>query len=546
MNAPIELPWKHSEWSGIEGVILPALVGVMRLCWIWPWMLLLQAFLSPGARAPLMPPLTIIALPVLSFTLARWTMPTLAQRSGSDLRLHSDGSAQAARASRTRREIAAGGFAAILFFLWLHDLRPDYPLWDLRWLLAAGYDVIYWDSVPLEVPGTLLFLILGILLWLRGALDGHGRFHHDEIWRAFLWGGAALALFAWIAPAGAAEGEAAGVIGAVGGPMASMSGLLLLFAGAGLAGLGVANLRKSGGWRRSAHLGKMRPHRSWMVGIGLTILSMLGIALLIGLIIQPEDAALLWRALGVVWQGVSTVLVWIIAAIAYPIFVVLEYLMRLFRSLFGEREQEREAMESGPPPTPEPFPETPERAVEAVPEPYRWVALLAIAVGVFVLFMLVLRQLRGRPQADVDDLRESVLTANLLQGQLAELWARLRSRFGPAPQQPDPFLSLEGETDTRRLIRLLFQRLLTAAQMRDAARRQGETPHNFGRRLSGQPQFDGAPVQTIASAYTQARYGREPPSQETAESVQRAWQQVETDLAPEETGQDKRGDSSEK
>ena len=261
---------------------------------------------------------------------------------------------------------------------------------------------------------------------------------------------------------------------------------------------------------------------------------MLGMALLVGLIIQPEDAAVLWKALGWVWQGVSTVLIWIVTVVAYPFFILLEYLIRLLRSLFGEREQEAPLTEFAQAPTPEPLPEPPERAVEAMPEPFRWVALLVLAAGVFIIFMLVLRRLTSRPEEESDEVRESVLTANLLQSQLAELWARLRSRFGPPPEEPDPFLSLEGESDTRQLIRLIFQRLLEAADWRNAARLQGETPRRFGGRLAEEPDFDGGLVQTITGAYDEARYGDEPPSEQTATAAAEAWQEMVSDLTPDD------------
>lgn len=526
MNSSISAPWRHSEWNGVDGMLLPALVGVMRLCWIWPWMLLLQGFLSPSLVAPLMTPWMIIGLPVLSFTFARWSMPTLAERRNYR------------RANDIRRQVATVGIAAILILLWLRFLRPEYWLVDLRWLIAAGYELIYWDAEPIEVPGAVLFLLFGIFLWLRGALDGQGQYRHDEIWRAFLSGVAALALFAWLIPPGlqgSNPGAALNPFAAAEGQLSNPVGLLLIFAAAGLAGMGVANLGRSGGWRRRAHVGKLRPNRGWMVGIGVTIGVMLGMALLIGLILQPEDAAILWTALGYVWQGVSTVLIWIITVVAYPFFLVLEWLIRLLQSLFGDRRQETERTEFAQQPTPEPLPEPPERAVEAVPEPFRWIALLIFAAGVFILFMLVLRQLRSRPEEESDEVRESVLTASLLQAQLAELWGRLRSRFGPAPEEPDPFLTLEGETDTRRLIRAIYQCLLAAAHIRNAPRLQSETPSRYGGRLSGEPGFGGPPVRTITSAYTEARYGDEPPSQDTAAAAERAWQEIETALTPVET-----------
>ena len=528
MNSTLTLPWGHSEWNIVDGGLLPLLVGVMRFCWVWPWMLLIQGFLAPSLAAPLMYPWMVILLPVLSFTFARWSMPTLAER--RDFR----------RTNQIRQQIATFGFAALLFLLWLRFLRPEFWLVDLRWLIAAGYDLIYWDAVPVEVPGTLLFLLLGVFLWLRGALDAHGQYRHDEIWRAFLSGGAALALFAWIVPPIPAIEQpdaAATPFMSAGGQLSSSIWLVLLFAASGLAGMGVANLGKSGGWRRRAHAAKLRPNRGWMAGIGLTIIVMLAMALLVALIIQPEDAAILWKALGLIWQGVSTVLIWIITVVTYPIFIVLEYLMRLLRSLFGERSQETERTEFAPFPTSEPMPEPPDRAVEAMPEPLRWIALLVFAAGVFFILMLVLRQL-NRPEEESDEVRESILTASLLQSQLADLWDRLRSRFGPPPEEPDPYLSLAGENDTRRLIRSIYQRLLALAQTRNAPRLHGETPGSYGGRLAAKPEFDEALVQTITAAYGEARYGDEPPSERTASAARDAWNEIESALAPDPSEDD--------
>ena len=526
MNLPIALPWKHAEWNSIDGGLLPVLVGIMRLCWIWPWMLLIQGFLSPSVAAPLMPPWMLVALPVLSFSMARWSMPTFSER--RDLR----------RVTEVRRQIAGTGFVAILFVLWLRFLRPDFPLWDLRWLLEAGYDLIYWDAEPVEMPGAVVFLFIAIFLWLRGALDGKGQFRHEDVWKAFLSGGTALALFAWIIPSGGSASQPAATanpFSVAGGMSTNLVGLLLLFSAAGLAGLGAANLRKSGGWRSTTGLGNIRPNRSWLVGIGLTIGVLLAVALLIGLLVQPEDAAILFRGLGLIWRAISTVLVWIITIIAYPIFIIIEYLIELFKRLMGDRSQEQEQEFAGPPEPLEQLPEAPQRAVEAVPEPYRWIALLVVAVGVFIVFMLVLRQLRSHRRNETEELRESVFTTNLLQAQLTDLWARLRSRFGPAAEEPDPFLSLEGEIDTRRLIRSIYQRLLAVAQGRVAARLQAETPLRYGDRLSTHPDVDASLMQTITDAYVEARYGDEPPSQQTAEEVQRAWNEIESVLLSEET-----------
>ena len=77
--------------------------------------------------------------------------------------------------------------------------------------------------------------------------------------------------------------------------------------------------------------------------------------------------------------------------------------------------------------------------------------------------------------------------------------------------------------------------MLAFAQIRNAARLQGETPNRFGGRLTGHPGFDDVLVQTITAAYSEARYGDEPPSQETAAAAEKAWQEIESALSIDES-----------
>ena len=70
--------------------------------------------------------------------------------------------------------------------------------------------------------------------------------------------------------------------------------------------------------------------------------------------------------------------------------------------------------------------------------------------------------------------------------------------------------------------------------MRNTPRLQGETPRRYGGRLAGRPGFDGGLVQTITGAYDEARYGDEPPSEQTASAAAEAWQEMVSDLTPDQ------------
>ena len=162
-----------------------------------------------------------------------------------------------------------------------------------------------------------------------------------------------------------------------------------------------------------------------------------------------------------------------------------------------------------------------------IPDTYRWLALALVVVVVLILFALAVRRLRATAPAAVDEVRESILTTDLLQQQLASLWERWFGRR----QAGDPFLSLAGEEETRRRIRLAYQHLLAAATAIGQGRRPGATPTEYQAELQLPAAEAAQRLSALTAAYHQARYAPDPPTPEEAASAQQAWQQIEQQMA---------------
>jgi hypothetical protein len=172
----------------------------------------------------------------------------------------------------------------------------------------------------------------------------------------------------------------------------------------------------------------------------------------------------------------------------------------------------------------------------ATVESMRWLGFVALLVVIAIAFALALRYFGSRRGEEADETRELIFSGDLLQEQLASLWRKWRQRFsGRAAGKTDPYLSLAGETENRRLIRAVYQALLAAATAQGHGRVQAQTPVEYQAALAARFPTGGAALDTITAAYMQARYGLEPPPAGQVEAVQRAWDALREVLANEGT-----------
>lgn len=521
------MKWPH--WNWLDRAALPALLAVMRFCWLWPWLDLLRQFLAPSASGPVLSPVLLIGMPLLSFA-ASQVVP-----------LHELPPEKANAASRTtilwpaRIGLALFGLLMLAVAFWWQTYRGSYGLLNFAWLHALGLDLIHWP--PDEIPVAWLALFTLIYLWLRGLLDAAQPMSHDDVWGAISVGLVALVVHLLLA-----------TVTRLSLPL-NLGNLVILFFAAAMLALAFSSLKITVGLDYALGLGQRRQARApqttryWLFSVLVVVGGLLGLGVGLGLLVAPEQVArllaLINAALGAVWWLIS----WVLLAIGYVLFMIAYYIMLLLQPLLARlfsTLQELPLFELGEQPEATPMPEAPPMTAEAIPDPYRWIALAIFLVIVAVIFALVLRRLRASAAEPTDEVRESIFSADLLQDQLAKLW---QNWFGRAQHSLATYFTLDGEAETRRRIRQAYQSLLTMTTQRGHGRRRDQTPREYRQHLAGQlrpeaqpsaGEFDAA-LQTITERYQRARYAPEPPSASEADSAQAAWTQVQQQLASDES-----------
>jgi hypothetical protein len=503
-----------SRWNWLDDGVLPLAIAILRVCWLWPWLALLQRWLVAAYRGALLAPALILGLLLAAAVTARWA-----------LRLPSN---------RARFAAAVIGLALIFGALWWQLYRTQHPVWDLRWLGAWATDMVHWQEWETRgIPPAFFSLLAMAYLWLRGMLDGsHQSIMREQVWGTFAAGFVALALVMLIAQfdqASLPEGT---------------GNLLWIFFATGMAALALAGLKTAGGLENvSGPAGRaidIRPQfdRYWLGSVLTVSVTLLGVALALSVLIAPQVVAQLLRG---VWGVVSQVIIYLwfaISLLLLPVAYLLAFLFAPFVDWLAKFQSQLQAQVNDVF-RPGDLPRGSEKAVsilDRVPHDLRWVALAVLIVLIGLTFALALRRLLRAPRKrDVEEVRESILSRDLLQDQLSELWRSLLNRMGRQPKTPfEPFLSLEGEPETRRIIRSVYQALLASAHARGRPRPRSETPIEYRPKLEVEWPTSHEVLGVITDGYVEARYALEPPAAEQAQRVSQAWERLQQVLSPED------------
>lgn len=516
------MPSKQSNW--FNDSFLTLLVTLMRYAWFWPWFELARGFLAPQHTGALLAPWQFIVLPLVAFGLTRLVAGEVvtnadATTAGNDIPAWSG-----------RLLVAVLGLLAVVAVLWW-QLYATYAWWDIAWLQALGDSLIHWDlNQGLPTAGVAMLVL--IALWLNGLGDAIRAMTHDDIWSVLLWGIIALVLYLALLSRSVA-----------GLPANLFTQVLILFT-AGMIALAFSSLKITVGLDRALGMGQRRVSatpslsRYWLISVTATVGILLGIGLGIAALVAPEQLARLVALLRLAADAIGRVVGAILLVAGYVLFMIAYYialllepiLRRLFQAL-----QESPLMELAGLPEQAPALEQALTDPTVIPDTYRWLALALFVIVVLIILALAVRRLRTTAATEIDEVRESILTTDLLQEQLASLWDRW---FGRRSGQPDPFLSLTGETDTRRQIRAAYQQLLATAMALGQGRRPGATPTEYRAELQ-LPSAEAAPeLATLTAAYHQARYAPDAPTATTAAAAQAAWQQIQTQMAPQPAAQE--------
>ncbi len=468
--------------------LLAVLVVTLRVAWLWPWLLVLGAWLAPAYGQPLLPLWSLFAL-------------LLGGRAAAQIvAAHTRNTRQA------RTAMAVIGPLLILLLVWWQYGRP-LPLWDVRWLQLATSEPAFWARGA--APAVIAFFV-ATGLWLRGVLDGGTPTNHAAIVAAFVTGSiafAALLLGSRLADAALVEGTQA---------------WLVLFVAAGMAALALASVE------RSLYAGSMDApirlnlNRYWLTSVALVIVTVLLLGFVLSALIAPETVAQMVGLLSPLVDLLAQAILAVIYVVVYVIFLLLTPLIEWLRSMMAARQPLDTAAEFAAfqPFSPLLANETAGMPVALV-EPLRWGVILAVLIAAAVIFALALRFLRMTEAAAVEETRESILSRSLLGEQLRALLARLRRQ--PGTGETAAFLSLAGETPARRQIRERYQAFLAAMAARNQPRSPGATPADYAAQVADLTAEQEAALRTLTSVYVAVRYGDALPDAEQIAHSDPAW-----------------------
>ncbi len=475
--------------SWIDSFLLPLAVILLITFWLTLWLrwLLRFAVIFTEQAPPAISPLLIMGTLVLMAVTARLAVNSLLPL------------------ERARNIVLIMAFAAIGLAAWL-TFPPGFPLEFLRGLFKWGNFVS---------PQFILLLAAGYAAW-RGVFIGQSRIPYDDLAQTFYRGILALALlFAvnrgqpLLAPDEALTAE-------------------LSFFGIGLGALALASFQRARRQQQEMAGTSFSFNRYW-VG---TALGTIGAVLISGLVmaglVSPETLGRL-RPFMRLFDPLANLLIkglgFVLIVITTPVFIFIEWLMRAGLDMIR-------------------LPQLPESlkfsdaAIELVDQILnspvvkvgsRGVSMFIILGVIAALIWIAVRRMIKLPAQELDEMRESIISSELLLNQLKQLFARQGRKAAPLP----PYLALTGLTDDpRRLIRRAYQDMLEWAASRGLQRPAGHTPRRYAEMLTqAEPTAQDA-LATLTRAYVQARYADEPPSVDEAREAEKALEQIGVSRKP--------------
>jgi hypothetical protein len=473
------------KWHPVDDGILPLALAAMRALWVWPLLHLWSAGLMPGEDDPIAWPL-LFALLAVSTAIAQFAAFRMQwARRGALARI------------ADRGLVAVSGLVAVILTLYASTGQP--PLWNSGWLDALAQN-----------PGrSVSTLLVAVWLWWWGVLAGRHTIYYDTYASNFALGTFGLGMTAVFS-------FGTGVV-----PLSALLGPALAFFAVSLVTLAVASLRAAQRFEREHADPTFRVSRYWLATIVGVVVVLLVSSLLVAQLITPDIVRRILALASPVLDLVAQVLWWVLMVVAWVVFTVLEGLARLVRS---SREAQAEPLKMQPlPDFAAQLKDLPTHPVGVAPGAYQALRMLAgllLAGIILLIFALAFRRFRTFFEDDVIEVRDSVLTLDLLKAQVAQLFRRTNH-----PPQPPPFANLTGD-DPRACVRRTYQAMLAWMATRDLARAPGITPEEYLQLVSQTLPEHSASLALITAAYVRARYSAELVPAAVAQETARAWEQI--------------------
>ncbi len=470
------------KWDWIDDGLLPYALAAMRATWIGLLVHLLSRGVTPD-RPDLVTPL--MAFGLLAGSTACTQLGVYVVKT----------------TWRAVVLIVSSGLAAIALVLYC-GLGAGHPaIWDLRWLTLLAQ----------HPAATIVIVLIAVWLWWWGIRTGRERVYYDLFNADFTWGMLMLAV-------GAAAAYATRVV-----PLLQVLLAFIPFFAIGLATMAIANLQSARRFEGSRTDQAIAVNRYWLGTVVAVIGAVLLAGLLLGQLFTPGIMTWILEKLAIVWEWLARLLVFVLMIVAYPILMLLEWLVKVISQ--GRRPNDQ------PPINPLPSFAEQFRDLEQgrpstiSPQVYMGLQVLAglLAVAVIVLiFALAFRRFKTLLEEDVEETRELIFSVDLLKEQLAQLFGRKTKGDGI---EPEPFVSIVGD-DPRAQIRRAYQALLAWATEQGMPRLPGQTSNEYLLSLSNAWPIYGEPISILTAAYLQARYSDLPISSASAEQARQAWETI--------------------
>ena len=411
----------------------------------------------------------------------------------------------AAAAARPKRRgrwlVAVAGLLAVVAAEWWLLYRGSFAPWDVGWLAGAARLTV----------APLTAMVVGALLWWRGLTADWTN--HDQLARDFTMGvvtlGVSLALTASL-PSVTARLLGSGM-------------LFLITAWATLSLAAVMDASR----RDTADDRPLRLSRYWLLAVTALSVTLLAGGLLLTRLATPETLAQLLATLQPILNLGLDLLLYVLYAVAYLVFLVLTPLIMLLRWWKGQSEPFRPA----PPP---PFQDLIDQAQTqpAALAPWAETALrgglvIALLIVVGVLLGLALQRFASTDNEGVRESRELIWSLDLLRAQLVKLLTRRRGR------RPALFIPLAGERDDPLVrIRAAYRQVLARALRRGQPRPPGQSPRGYLPGLAAIWPTEPTLLGGLTEAYTQARYGEQPPTPEALAGLEAGLERLSNHRKP--------------
>lgn len=377
------------------------------------------------------------------------------------------------------------------------------PHWHIGDVLRDPFSIVSGNG---RLGWTLILTLIFWILTLRLALDEREQSSEGVrgiMVRSLVAVLAGIMMAAWI---GGDMGDAGLSTGYIALPVALVSGI-------GAVGLSEMIATRNAARRRGATIPGWNRWGRTFLGSAVIVTVITFVA---ALVFGPGFLALVLDSLGTLWNGIATVLLWIMYGVVYAAYWIVRALIWLFNLLFDTNVEPMEM--------PQMQGEIPEDdAAPMVPgevEAWKYAPLArlgGIIALVIVAFLIISRFIRFRhsdEDLDPNEERTSVFSGSLLRNQMRNLFRR--RDHGERPRKLNLASPPESVRESMLYLQVLAQRL-------DMGRENRETPHDFTQRLGKQwPQLEG-PLGEIRDRYERVRYGE---SEEDRVAVISAWSQI--------------------